>query len=125
MADEKRLIDANALAERFDECNFKGFVMKRLIETQPTVDAVEVETVKAWLYQIALNNTDNYLSDACEEIISRLDGLRIFARERKENDYESNRDGASAGPAGRQSGARKGGVAHDDPEAGGQVCCSL
>ena len=42
MANEKRLIDANALAEQFSECNFKGFVMKRLIEMQPTVDAVEV-----------------------------------------------------------------------------------
>ena len=42
MATEKRLIDANALIEQFDESIFKGFVMKRLIEMQPTVDAVEV-----------------------------------------------------------------------------------
>lgn len=42
MANEKRLIDANALIEQFDDCNFKGFVLKRLIEMQPTVDAVEV-----------------------------------------------------------------------------------
>ena len=49
----------------------------------PTVDAVEVDVLKAWLYEIAMNNTDNYLGDACEEIISRLDGLRVFARERK------------------------------------------
>ena len=41
MANEKRLIDANALMEQFDD-SFKGFVMKRIIETQPTVDAVEV-----------------------------------------------------------------------------------
>ena len=46
MATEKRLIDANALIEQFDESNFKGFVMKRLIEMQPTVDAVEV--VRCW-----------------------------------------------------------------------------
>ena len=39
---KKRLIDANALIEQFDESIFEGFVMKRLIEMQPTVDAVEV-----------------------------------------------------------------------------------
>ena len=41
MANEKRLIDANALMEQFDD-SFKGFVMKRIVEMQPTVDAVEV-----------------------------------------------------------------------------------
>lgn len=49
----------------------------------PAVDAVEVETLKAWLYGMAMYNTSNYLGDACEEIISRLDGLRVFARERR------------------------------------------
>ena len=43
MATEQRLIDANKLASEFDECNFKGFVMKRLIEMQPPVDAVPVD----------------------------------------------------------------------------------
>ena len=46
-------------------------------------NAVEVETVKAWLYEIAMNNTDNTLYSACEEIIRRLDGLRVFAREKQ------------------------------------------
>ena len=55
------------------------------IKALPAVDAVEVDVLKTWLYKIAMNNTDNYLCDACEEIISRLDGLRVFARERKEN----------------------------------------
>lgn len=63
---------------------------KRLVEYAPTVDAVEVEVLKAWLYEIAMNNTDNYLGDACEEIISRLEGLRVFARERR-TDGSSNR----------------------------------
>ena len=52
----------------------------------PAVDAVEIETLQAWLYEIAINNSNNPLSYACEEIISRLDGLRVFARERKENE---------------------------------------
>lgn len=56
---------------------------KRLVEYAPAVDAVEVDVLKAWLYEIAMNNTNNYLGDACEVIISRLDGLRVFARERR------------------------------------------
>ena len=55
------------------------------IEAAPAVDAVKVEALNAWLYEIAMNNTSNYLGDACEEIISRLDGLRVFARERRTN----------------------------------------
>lgn len=35
------------------------------------------------LYEIAMNNADTPLCDACEEIISRLDGLRAFAKERR------------------------------------------
>ena len=56
-------------------------------KTQPTADVVEVETLKAWLYEIAINNVgcvlDGDFSDACQEIISRLDGLRKFTQERK------------------------------------------
>lgn len=54
----------------------------------PAADVVEVETLKAWLYQIAMNNVGRPIEDmasACEEIANRLDGLRAFARERKEN----------------------------------------
>ena len=56
----------------------------------PSVDAFEVETIKAWLYEIAGNNIgtekERQFSEFCEELISRLDGLRNFARERrKEN----------------------------------------
>ena len=39
--ENKRLIDANALMEQFND-SFNGFVMKKIIEMQPTVDAVEV-----------------------------------------------------------------------------------
>lgn len=51
-------------------------------------DVVEVETIKAWLYEMAINNVgcviDGDFSNACEEIIARLDGLRNFAKERSE-----------------------------------------
>lgn len=62
-----------------DAITFKGVA---ILNQFPVADAVEVETLKAWLYEMAMNNTSNYLGDACEEIISRLDGLRVFARER-------------------------------------------
>lgn len=51
----------------------------------PAADVVEVETIKAWLYKIAMNNVgvsfDGDFSNACEEIISRLDGLKKFAKD--------------------------------------------
>lgn len=53
-------------------------------------DVVEVETIKAWLYGMAINNVgcviDGDFSNACEEIISRIDGLSNFAKERSEGD---------------------------------------
>lgn len=99
MANEKRLIDADALSDAVDKSKRnnphpQGMIrvnhrnehdhFLRMILDAPTVDAVEVDALKAWLYEIAMNNVDNYLCEACEEIISRLDGLRVFARERKE-----------------------------------------
>ena len=51
----------------------------------PTADVVEVETIKGWLYEMAINNVgcaiNGNFSVACKEIISRLDELRNFARE--------------------------------------------
>lgn len=60
-------------------------VLHRL-ENMKTADVVEVETIKAWLCEIAINNVgcDGDFSKACEEIIARLDGLRNFAKERSE-----------------------------------------
>lgn len=50
-------------------------------------DLVDIATVKKWLYQIAINNVGCFIegdfSNACEEIISRLDGLKSFAEETK------------------------------------------
>ncbi len=42
--------------------------------------------LESWLYQIAFNNCGDPLGDACEEIISRLDGFeRFVVDERKED----------------------------------------
>jgi deoxyhypusine synthase len=50
-------------------------------------DMVSISTVKKWIYEIAINNVgcvlDGDFSTACEEIISRLDGLKRFAEEMK------------------------------------------
>ena len=50
-------------------------------------DMVSIETVKKWLYEMAINNVGCILegdfSTACELIISRLDGLKRFAEETK------------------------------------------
>lgn len=58
------------------------------VESAPTADVVEIETLRKWLYEIAINNVgcvlDGDFSTACEEIISRLDGLRKFAQEKGE-----------------------------------------
>ena len=60
-------------------------VVEQVVEDTPTADVVEVETIKAWLYKVAINNVgyviDGDFSDACKEIISRLGGLRSFAKE--------------------------------------------
>ena len=62
------------------------------IKNAPTADVVEIETIKAWLYEMAINNVGCVLkgdfSNACEEIISRLDGLRSFAKERTPKERE-------------------------------------
>ena len=81
MENAKRLICANDACKR---CRSKSYGNCRycVIGTAPTVDAVLVDDIEAWLYQIAMNNTDNTLGVACEEIISRLDGLRRFSKER-------------------------------------------
>lgn len=43
--------------------------------------------LESWLYQIAFNNCGNSLGNACEEIISRLDGFERFVEDkRKEAD---------------------------------------
>lgn len=68
----------NALYEA-DAITMKGV---EIINSFPVADVVEVETLKEWLYAIAMNNVGAPIEDmasACEEIANRLDGLRAFA----------------------------------------------
>ena len=53
-----------------------------VLNNAPETDAVTVKELEAWLYEIAMNNTNNTLGGACEEIIRRLDGLRQFSKDR-------------------------------------------
>lgn len=58
---------------------------RRFIEEAPAADVVEVETLKSWLYEIAMNNVGCHVDDfasACEEIISRVGGLMEFAKDK-------------------------------------------
>lgn len=81
-----RLIDADKLIAEYDRVHIgsPGGARKLMVDA-PTVDAVEVDAIQAWLYEIAMNNTGN-VSRVCEELISRLDGLRVFAKERRTNE---------------------------------------
>lgn len=78
----------NSIAYQTHSAEHKKFI--KMVLDQPTADVVEVETIKAWLYGMAINNVccfiDRDFSNACEEIIARLDGLRNFAKERSEGD---------------------------------------
>ena len=76
--------DADMRARRDEALNAVAFVVNA-----PTADVVEIETLKAWLYEIAMNNVGCNVDDfasACEEIALRLDGLRAFARERRNDE---------------------------------------
>lgn len=58
----------------------------RLVRELPAADVVPIEVLKEWLWKVALNNFDNYLGGACKELVIRLDGLRRYANEcREEN----------------------------------------
>ena len=82
----KQLIDRQITTAFFNnEQRYEIGCIIEMLDNAPVADVVEVETLRAWLYEIAMNNTKNYLCDACKEIISRLDGLRAFARGRKED----------------------------------------
>lgn len=75
-----------------EPCEPDACAIRQSIVALPIADVVEVETIKAWLYEMAINNVGCVLkgdfSNACEEIISRLDGLRSFAKERKPKERE-------------------------------------
>ena len=88
------LISREAAMNILHECGGDEIYPPNMIEMRgkmlklPAVDAVEVATLESWLYKIAMNNIGAPVADmaeACEEIISRLSGLRRFAEERREN----------------------------------------
>ncbi|MBR4859329.1 MAG: hypothetical protein IKU08_09130 [Clostridia bacterium] len=76
----------------FDEkMQYAAIVAKHFLDTakkSPAADVVEIDVIKQWLYKIAINNVnvqfDGDFSKACEEIISRLDGLRDFQKKLEE-----------------------------------------
>jgi hypothetical protein len=64
------------------------YILNRL-DALPLADVVEIEVLKKWLYEMAIHNVGTPVVDfsyACEDIISRLEGLRNFARDRSHED---------------------------------------
>ena len=56
----------------------------RLVRELPAADVVPIEALKKWLWKVAPNSFDNYLGDAREELVSRLDGLRRYVKDGEE-----------------------------------------
>lgn len=52
-----------------------------VLDLIPATDVVPMDDLKKWLWKVALNNSDNYLGDACAELVSRLDGLRRYVQD--------------------------------------------
>lgn len=82
------LINRKAAKEKFNDIppfiGMTGGCVQQMLDDVPAADAVEIKTLEAWLYEIAMNNTQNTLGGACEENIRRLDGLRTYAKEKAE-----------------------------------------
>ena len=57
-----------------------------LIKNLPAADVVPIEALKKWLWEVALNNSNNYLGNGCAEFVSRLDGLRRFVEDGSADD---------------------------------------
>ncbi len=84
-----RYIDADEFLKHFSQGSCSDDIIEALQEAS-AADVVEVGVFQDWLNEIAFNNVgvDAALVNACIEIISRLDGLRIFARERRDKSGE-------------------------------------
>lgn len=97
---EQKLIYADKLIRDLNDSIAPYWIypsVTKIVEEQPSVDAVPIKVIESWLYSIALNNTDNYLGDACEEIIKRLGGLERYNAERKDGEHNEKGTGCSDG----------------------------
>ena len=72
--DPKRLVAE--IAKLLFEYTEKERELEVLREKLKQAFMLYIETEK-----VAMNNSNNYLGDACAELVSRLDGLREFAKE--------------------------------------------
>lgn len=94
----KMLIDADELFKEFERTAWydnadRDEIAELILWQMPTVDAVEYDVLREWLHEIAINNVNVpvTMDVACEIIVERFYGLRMYAREkgeRRENDGE-------------------------------------
>ena len=68
------------------EANQSGVLIPADVEVIPLTPpgCFTREELEAWLWKIALNNTDNNAGEICKEIIDRLDGFERFCKDRRE-----------------------------------------
>jgi len=76
-----RLIDADKLKECFSEPTFKNEMVKIIIDRQPSEQVFTRKQLEGWLYEIALNNTENDFGKYVEEIINRLNGFERYVED--------------------------------------------
>ena len=69
-----------------DNRGFYPAIVNRALIDAPAADVVEIETLKDWLITTAINDVtfvhDGYFPKACTKLVSQLDKLREFAKER-------------------------------------------
>lgn len=90
----KRLIDANATKKALLgwETDPTDEEIEYTIEQLPAVDAVEYDVLRKWLHEIAINNVKVPITMdvACEIIVARFEGLRMYARANGERRTDGN-----------------------------------
>lgn len=87
-----RTIDADALSIQVMDASYYDNqdedVVWNLVQDAPTIDAVPIADVEAWLLEIAFNNTDSEygneaMASSAEDLAKRMEGLRKFSEDRR------------------------------------------
>lgn len=86
-----RPIDADALLDVVGKilvpynAAYAAYQIKTAIDEAPTIDAVPIADVEAWLLEIAYNcvGVQDDMVSCAEDLANRMDGLRRFSADRR------------------------------------------